>query len=289
MMGKLNVSIVLYHTPIQEVTKMVYCLRMHSDVGQIFLIDNSEHQTAAFQALDATYCFMNKNLGYGSGHNIAMRTSIKEKIPYHLVLNSDMSFNSEILSELLAHMDSHPLVGQMMPKVFYPNGEIQYLCKLLPSPMDLFGRRFLPKRWTEQRNHRFELRHSGYTSIINAPYLSGCFMLLRTEALEKVLQYKTDFFYCFYLCFVQLLLLYFYAVCLNYHWIILVIDQNKSSHFLLLHQIQVYYIYNSLHYELFSAVMNHQLSKNPYTFQSNYSYNVLLQDNRMLLVMNNVI
>ena len=193
-MGKLNVSIVLYHTPIQEVTKMVYCLRMHSDVGQIFLIDNSEHQTAAFQALDATYCFMNKNLGYGSGHNIAMRTSIKEKIPYHLVLNSDMSFNSEILSELLAHMDSHPLVGQMMPKVFYPNGEIQYLCKLLPSPMDLFGRRFLPKRWTEQRNHRFELRHSGYTSIINAPYLSGCFMLLRTEALKKVGLFDERFF-----------------------------------------------------------------------------------------------
>ena len=31
-----------------------------------------------------------------------------------------------------------------MPKVFYSNGEIQYLCKRIPTPFDLIFRRFLP-------------------------------------------------------------------------------------------------------------------------------------------------
>lgn len=41
-------------------------------------------------------------------------------------------------------MDNHPNVGLVMPQILYPNGKIQYLCKLLPTPIDLIIRRFIP-------------------------------------------------------------------------------------------------------------------------------------------------
>ena len=82
-----------------------------------------------------------------------------------------------------------------MPKVLYPNGELQYLCKLLPTPMDLFGRRFLPFKGIKQkRDARFELHASGYDKTMEVPSLSGCFMFMRVEVLRKVGMFDERFF-----------------------------------------------------------------------------------------------
>ena len=69
-----------------------------------------------------------------------------------------------------------------MPRIVNADGTQQYLAKRLPSPLDVFGRRFLPAWMTERRNRRYELRDLDLTRPVNAPYLSGCFMLLRTRA-----------------------------------------------------------------------------------------------------------
>ena len=79
-------------------------------------------------------------------------------------------------------MIAHPLVGQLMPRVLNPDGSQQYLAKRLPAPLDVFGRRFLPAKLMERRNRRYELRDMDLTRPVNAPYLSGCFMFLRTKA-----------------------------------------------------------------------------------------------------------
>ncbi len=183
----INASIVLYNPNWQEVELIVQTLLQSPAIRKIYLIDNSEIKTTVtFAENKIAYHFLGKNIGYGAAHNIAIKESIEQGAKYHLVVNSDIQFAPAILAELAAYMDAHPAVGNIMPKVIYPNGETQYLCKLLPTPLDLFGRRFLPKRWTEKRNERFELRASGYDKIMNVPYLSGCFMFLRMEALERV-------------------------------------------------------------------------------------------------------
>ena len=50
----LNVSIVLYHTDIREVTALVDVLRGSNFVKTIFLIDNSETKNPDFELLPAT-------------------------------------------------------------------------------------------------------------------------------------------------------------------------------------------------------------------------------------------
>ena len=44
------------------------------------------------------------------------------------------------------------------------------------------------------RMAKFELRESGYNRIMDVPYLSGCFMFLRTEALKESGLFDERFF-----------------------------------------------------------------------------------------------
>jgi len=86
-----------------------------------------------------------------------MRKSLKDGVPYHLVLNPDVYFESGVLEKLFDYMEFNSDVGQLMPKVLYPDGEVQYLCKLLPTPMDLIFRRFIPfEEWKRKRNELYE-------------------------------------------------------------------------------------------------------------------------------------
>ncbi len=182
----LNVSIVLYKTAFGDVENLVATLHACKSVGQIFLVDNSPQMNQQFASLPAIYIFNHKNLGYGRAHNIAIRQTLEQGTPYHLVMNSDILLRPDTIERSLDYMQSHPNVGMLMPQVYYPNGEIQHLCKLLPTPWNLICRRFLPKKIAAKSNRKFELRNFGYNRIADIPYLSGCFMLMRSDALKQV-------------------------------------------------------------------------------------------------------
>lgn len=191
----LNVSIVLYNPDWKQVTTLTRALLECSHVRRIYWVDNSPTlQEPPVLSNQVKYIFNNQNLGYGAAHNIAIRESIYDDIPFHLVVNPDIVVTSDVITTLLQFILQHQEIGLIAPKVVYPNGELQYLCKLLPTPFDVFGRRFLPKSWTRKRNKQYELRQSGYNKIMNIPYLSGCFMLLRTKAVQEARLFDERFF-----------------------------------------------------------------------------------------------
>ncbi|MBQ0072878.1 MAG: glycosyltransferase [Prevotella sp.] len=135
-----------------------------------------------------------ENNGYGGGHNVALQEALSRGSEYHLVVNPDIWFGPEVIPSLVNYMSEHPQVGQMMPKVLYPNGQIQRLAKMLPSPMDMIGRLCLPNFIIKRRNTMYELQQSGFTKILNVPYLSGCFMFFRMSALKEVGLFDEHFF-----------------------------------------------------------------------------------------------
>jgi hypothetical protein len=190
----INCSIVIYHNSVAEITSLVEYLRQSEVVGKIYLIDNSPKIDTGFNKLTDSYIFNNKNAGYGSAHNIAIHRTIEQGMPYHLVINPDISFDPSILTKIEDFMNNNPEIGLLMPNILYPNGEIQYLCKLIPTPFDLIFRRFLPESWTKKRTEKFELHESGYNRIMDVPYLSGCFMFLRTKAIDKAGMFDERFF-----------------------------------------------------------------------------------------------
>ena len=189
---KLSASIVLYNTKIDELKRVIDSYFTYPGEKQLFLVDNSPSDNLKeivkiYPNNNIYYIFNNENMGYGKAHNIAIKKSIEQNLPYHIILNPDIIIEKNTLEKLTNYMEQHPEVGNIMPKIIYPDGELQYLCKLLPSPIDLIFRRFIPiKRWKDAINERYELHSFGYDKIKNIPNLSGCFMFLRTEALKKV-------------------------------------------------------------------------------------------------------
>ncbi len=191
-----NISIVLYNPNWDEVKTLVAELIQARSLRKVYLVDNSPKETKYEKTSNKERYIWNKgkNLGYGAAHNIAIRESVWYKTPFHLVMNADIVVHHEDLERLHQFMEENPEVGQVMPHVVYPDGQTQYLCKLLPTPLDVFGRRFLPAWLMRKRNERYELRHTGYDHIMNVPYLSGCFMFLRTEAVLKARLFDERYF-----------------------------------------------------------------------------------------------
>lgn len=156
---------------------------------KLYVVDNSPTNELKSLSIDfrIQYYHNPSNPGFGAAHNIVIKKAIELESKYHLVLNPDIYFEKGTLEKIVQYMDVNPQIGNLMPKVFYPDGSIQYLCKLLPTPFDWIGRRFNPFReMVNRRNQMFELRFTNYNKIMEVPYLSGCFMFLRLEAIKKI-------------------------------------------------------------------------------------------------------
>ena len=131
-----------------------------------------------------------RNKGFGSGHNIGFHQSCSEA-DYHLVLNPDVIIHEGCLEKLITHMDAHPEIGLIAPKIFSPDGSIQHLNKRAPTVLDLFIRRFVPEVLADRglfgrRRGYFTMMDVGYDSPCDVPFMSGCFMLFRREMFERV-------------------------------------------------------------------------------------------------------
>ena len=173
------ISIVTYQNTDDIVKRGINSTLNTNLITRIYIIDNSP--TDKIRGLcdnpKINYIFNNANIGYSRGHNIAIRKAMEQKSRYHLVLNPDIYFAKGTIEKLYDFMENNPDIGLAMPKILYPDGSIQYLCKLIPTPMDLIRRRFFPaSKYLDKRNFLYELRFTGYDKIMDVPYLSGCFM-----------------------------------------------------------------------------------------------------------------
>jgi GT2 family glycosyltransferase len=192
---KISASIVLYKTEPSELHNVYKCFLESLVNFRLILVDNSPDDRLRNIIIDENvkYIYQGNNIGYGRGHNIALK-NILDNSDFHLVLNSDISFKPDVIGSLIAYMLKHAEVGLIMPKVLYPNGETQYLCKLIPTPFDLIFRRFLPASVLKKRKEKFQLLFTGYDKIMEVPYLSGCFMFLRTASIKEVGLFDERFF-----------------------------------------------------------------------------------------------
>jgi GT2 family glycosyltransferase len=193
----ITASIVSYQSPKEDLQTAITCVA-NSVVDSIYIIDNTpnDNMREFVQGLSEKIVYIqgHGNVGYGAGHNIAIRMAMKTNAQYHMVMNPDLQFAPEVIDRISGFMDSDVSIAQVMPKVLSPNGDIQYLCKLIPTPIDVIFKRFLPKRFYERTAIRYQLKFADYDKQMNVPCLSGCFMFFRISALETVGLFDEVFF-----------------------------------------------------------------------------------------------
>ncbi|MDE6207341.1 MAG: glycosyltransferase family 2 protein [Muribaculaceae bacterium] len=189
-------SIVTHCTRPEELRRAIGCILRCSEVSCVYVVDNSptEALRPVVESISSTLYIHVPNDGFGAGHNVAIRQAIDAGADYHLVMNADVMWDGDVLSPMLAYMDANPDVGVVAPKVYYPDGDLQYACRMLPTPWDLFAKRFLPASMTRRRMNRYLLAAADHDRAFNCPYLLGSFMLFRVAALRDVGLFDERFF-----------------------------------------------------------------------------------------------
>lgn len=195
MIEMITVSVVTYKTDIFELRNCLSSISSHL-VRKVYVVDNSRQISIAnfCRQFEKVEYIGSPNVGYGAGHNIAIRKAQKLNAKYHLVLNSDVYFGEEVLPRLVEYMDKNEDVAQVQPNVIYPDGTIQYGCRLLPSPINLISRRFFFNSLNEKLNHDFMLYDFDHKLPMNIPYHQGSFMFFRTACFKKVGLFDERFF-----------------------------------------------------------------------------------------------
>jgi len=177
------------------------------------LIDNSEDRSVGdgvtrlgksrFQdtGVHVTYLHGHANIGYGAAHNLVLHGTGSD---YHLVLNPDVELAPDALANGVRWLDQHPEVGALAPYARDGAGRRVYLCKRYPAIFDLFLRGFAPsfmRHLFKRRLDRYEMRdilgREPPEDVIGIPALSGAFMLVRRDAIDRTGGFDPKFFLYF--------------------------------------------------------------------------------------------
>lgn len=184
---KLSASLVLFHNEATQYSLAIQSFLDGCD-GVLYVLDNSSSplEHVLFAHPRVRYMHPGTNLGFGKAHNRALAL-VASTSDVHLFLNPDVEFDCNVLPALMTYLESNQEVGALMPRVEYPDGTLQRLCKLLPTPVELIFRRFIPSNAIKNRiNQRYELHALPQDRPSCVPTLSGCFLLIRTKLLQKI-------------------------------------------------------------------------------------------------------
>lgn len=165
---------------------------------RIIIVDNASTDNTAMAVRTAQSFYpglieflpQKANRGFGTGHNRAVPLM---KSQYHVVVNPDIVIPCGALLEMARFMNTNPDVGLLTPKIIFPDGRLQYLCKHHPTFRDLFLRLFL-KGSFRKRQDWFEMRETGYDHVFDVEYATGCFMFFRTEVFLQIHGFDQKFF-----------------------------------------------------------------------------------------------
>jgi GT2 family glycosyltransferase len=189
-------SLVLYNSSKVQFETAIEGFIAAAATGHLYVMDNSPSplESEWFAHPQVTYVFNGANLGFGVAHNRAVQHCCNSS-DVHLILNPDIRLNREALSYLLERFERDNQLAAAMPKILYPDGALQRLCKLLPTPYHLLVRRFLPASGLRNRlDLEYELHFLSQKSATEVPSLSGCFLMVRSRCLLKVGGFDERFF-----------------------------------------------------------------------------------------------
>lgn len=187
-------SLVLYKHSYFELKETLDSLLAIGFIKKIILVDNDESNWASeFSKNNDRIVYMKSsgNFGFGFGHNLAIQQYANE-CGYFLICNPDIVFDAIQFNNFFEFVLTRE-EGLFLPKITYENGENQYGARLLPTPMNLFSRRF-SSRLASQLDESYLLKKYNVIKEAFVPYVSGCFMLFDSAKLLNLGGFDERFF-----------------------------------------------------------------------------------------------
>lgn len=184
--------LVAYHPSAEEVEQLQACLvDLSSRVGYAVVVNDHRPGEAVERLAPAADLFLTNrdNPGYGRAVNRLVER-LASPPPYIGVLNTDLTWAEGSFEVLLAWLQRHPDVSLAVPQILDQSGRPQQLCKQHPTVLGLFSRRFLPEwlkpLWLKRYDRWYVMADQDLNRVFEVPYLSGCCMVVRSQAFLKV-------------------------------------------------------------------------------------------------------
>lgn len=219
---KVSLSIVVFDSPIDELRRCISCVfasihfyqskvSRHSEFV-LFIVNNGSQDLVEFEQADwgsegltnnrCRICLIqgHGNIGYGAGHNKAFELA-PDNYDVHVYMNPDVLIDVEAIKEGISFLGANQDVAAVSPKCRNHTGGTQYLCKRFPSVLDLALRGFAPRLLTrifDSRLSAYEMRElDNVVFFAGVQIISGCFMMCRGSAIQKVRGFDSRYFLYF--------------------------------------------------------------------------------------------
>lgn len=165
--------------------------------AEVFVVDNASSDGSQKMVKNrypkAILIENSENVGFAAANNQAIAIAEGK---YVLLLNSDTIVHDDVLQCSVGYMDTHDDVGVMGCRVLNTDGTLQPTCSQFPSLLNLillttglwklswpaFFDRYQMRNW-ERKNER------------EVDVVSGCYMLVRSEAITQVGILDESFFF----------------------------------------------------------------------------------------------
>lgn len=156
---------------------------------EVTVVDNdSDDDSAAMVGANfpqVTLIENSQNRGFAAANNQAIATA---KGRYVLLLNSDTLLLDCAIDKAVAFAESHPEADVIGPRVLNPDRTLQPTCFMFPSILNMFlSATYLYKVFPLNRFFgRERMTWWDRNNIRQVDVVTGCFMLIRKEAIERV-------------------------------------------------------------------------------------------------------
>lgn len=191
----LSACIVLYNSGIR-VLHAVQCFQ-ESDIDlELHVVDNAPGGTLGmhlqWQCPGVMYYPQRKDLGYSGGHNFVLPNLRSQ---YHLLCHPDVTFDEHVLSNMIAYMERNKDCVILTPKVVDAKGKEVPQPRRRPTLKYLLAQAFrkLPGPFRAWRDE-YTLADSDIRTPTSVETATGCFLLIRTHALQQLRGLDPKFF-----------------------------------------------------------------------------------------------
>jgi len=215
-----QVSLVLYHTPVETLLKTItslFCSAARALEEEVIeslhlaIVDNSLNaqyfaaveeccQAAARSGPGVTLSLQQSesNEGYGAGHNLA---NLEAASDLYLILNPDVEMSACALLESVSVLSNESGAVAVAPFATGGDGRREFLCKRYPTVWVLLLRAFAPA-WLRAR-YTDKLTHYDMSDVctgghhVDVELASGCYMFVKGDTLRQCNGFDDRYFMYF--------------------------------------------------------------------------------------------
>lgn len=191
-----RVTIIILH--LKDIPCLVDCVTSLNKITyqnyNIIIAHNGPKNTALLDAIAPISKHITKvidtekNLGFTGANNIGIKQALKEGSEYILLLNDDTEVTPDFLTALIEVAESRPDAGMLGPKICYFDE---------PDKVWFAGARFDSKTCKLTTTEFDQLAECENPVPIESDYITGCALLVKRKAIEKIgLLDERFFIYC---------------------------------------------------------------------------------------------